>query len=454
VPSFASRIIGILAELKRLAARPGFHPDKDDPFRLPRLIWAGPGAGSIIVSRKIDDHITAIASELQKNTPALLASHTRAEWRAAVRDAFGPALARIDFAGEAATNAASILTAVKESLAEREKISSEREFGFGCTLFGNPNTQPFSIGPVTFEPRDAWLARKYKERAVTRITKRRIERAWAGAQSRKRKSPADDLGEADILRAIGASRFVCSVMVRGLAAEAAQEKSLTVARLAMAGIALLWQSPSGALNGMNLTFDLQPHLQTALTFVPGVRALSGVKRSHNPHGPRMKTGEWEQTFIDEALIFGALGEVLNFLVSPTGKIPRAKLMSALAQALLWFHEGCRETVTLMAIINFTASLDALTCGKELSGILQLIAARLGIQRDTPILADGATLKQVVTQIYGEGRSRTIHGTNDKLGHDWSEARALSEHLARICLLACLEWASVNASSDDPRQLAH
>ena len=49
------------------------------------------------------------------------------------------------------------------------------------------------------------------------------------------------------------------------------------------------------------------------------------------------------------------------------------------------------------------------------------------------------MKVVVNQIYSEGRSRIIHRTNTKLGHDWSGTKSLSEQFARLCFLACIDW---------------
>jgi hypothetical protein len=62
------------------------------------------------------------------------------------------------------------------------------------------------------------------------------------------------------------------------------------------------------------------------------------------------------------------------------------------------------------------------------------------------------MKQVVDQIYSEGRSRTIHGTNEKLGYDWSNTRALAEYFTRYALMNCIDRAANNPTVDDPLQL--
>jgi hypothetical protein len=108
---------------------------------------------------------------------------------------------------------------------------------------------------------------------------------------------------------------------------------------------------------------------------------------------------------------------------------------------------------LMGIVKFSASMDALAVGTEDRGIRRVINARLKIKDETPIRPAGPTMKQVIDQIYKPGRSRTIHGTTDKLGHDWTVTRGLAEQWARLCLVSCIEWVGNNSLSDDPAQLA-
>ena len=175
--------------------------------------------------------------------------------------------------------------------------------------------------------------------------------------------------------------------------------------------------------------------------------------SHQRHGLQLSRSQWQTLFSKRRDHFDVVADVLDFVVSPTGNVARPKMMNTLAQALLWFHEGCRETVTLMAIVKFSASLDSLACGRKSSGIQRLIEERLGLKGDPRIRKDGPTMKAAVTDFYSEGHSRTIHGTNDKLAHDWTETRGLAEQFARYGLMACIDWVANNTSSDDPSCLS-
>lgn len=450
--SLVSNVIDIIAELKLI--HNGVKPatDKNDPFPLPRMIGSGNGSG-IIVSRKVDSLIAAVARELKANDPALARSVKDEEWSKVVRGAFGPALVKIDLAAPLPLNARAVFDDVKSSVASFKLKYGPREHAFGCTLFSN-NTKvaAFAIGSVRFEPRLEWLERKFGEGGIPKTNYQRILKAWAGKKNAKRKPSIDSIREDDVLDAIGAAPYVCSIETNGFASESGTEKALTAARLALTSIALLWQTPSNALDGFNLAYDRVLHRQKTLSFVPGQIVLSGSKLSHLPHGPYLKAGAWEKMLAADADHFKGVAEILAYFLSPSGAVARPKLMNTLGQALLWFHEGCRETVTLMAIVKFSASMDALGGGHKAAGIRKVINARLGIKDEDPIRPDGPTMKTSIDRIYGQGRSQTVHGTNDKLGHDWSSTRVVAEQFARMCLVGCIDWAIKHPTSDDPSLL--
>ncbi|MDX8540090.1 hypothetical protein RFM23_20940 [Mesorhizobium abyssinicae] len=430
---------------------PGSFPEKVDGVTvMSGFISTGQG-GSLMLSRPMEQLISQIAQILRQNAPTVFLSHTEKEWLQLVRGAFGPPLALIDLTDDLGSNADQVLAAVRQTLSESTVKGSTCEYAFGCTLFASKAVEAFAIGPVRFEARLEWLARKLGEGAVTAIMARRLRRRWAGQKNRKRKHLVDGMRETDIVDAVGSCDYICSVMTGGLASQAGEMKSRTAARLALTAIAIWWEVPSRALDGMNLLVDRTVRIQRSLAFVPGKITLSGGTLLGRPHGPPISPKEWADLLARVGDELKVVGELIEFYLSPTGAVGRPKLMNALAQALLWFHEGCREQVDLMAIVKFAATLDALASGGESSGILKLIQARLGPKPSDPIRANGQTAKQGVEEIYSKGRSRTMHGTNENLGHDWTSTRGFSEVIARYCLISCLGWAATNAS-DDPKLL--
>jgi hypothetical protein len=55
-------------------------------------------------------------------------------------------------------------------------------------------------------------------------------------------------------------------------------------------------------------------------------------------------------------------------------------------------------------------------------------------------------------IYGEGRSRAIHGTSSRIGHDWAHWRSIAEQIAGQALFSCLDWVGSNPRGDTPELL--
>jgi hypothetical protein len=183
--------------------------------------------------------------------------------------------------------------------------------------------------------------------------------------------------------------------------------------------------------------------------------LAGSKLSHRPSGLGLglELDEWDSIVAANQAHFGTVGEVIAYFLHQSGSVKRPRLMHVLMQSLLWFGEGCREVIDPMAIVKFTAAMDALTLGKEENGICQLLEERCGLKPQQVFsVSRNMTVRKVVEKVYREGRSRTVHGTNDKLLVDWTEVRYYSEVLARHCLVGSLHWAAMNPSSDDPMKL--
>ncbi len=440
----------LITELQRIQA-PDALPEKDKgDFEMPGWIATGDGR-SIVLSSEMERLITAIADELRKASPSLAQSHTVKEWTWLIRGMFGPALVTIDLDDDCAKNATKVIASVQAQLVTTP-ATSDCEHGFGCTLFGNMDVAPFEIGPVRFEPREAWLNRKETAGDVSATTARRLRKWWAGGKLAKRKQGVEAMRERDVQGAMADCPFVCSVSTTGLAAEAGRLKAQIAAHMAMAAISLRWEVPSSALSGFRLLIDPPVRRQLSLVFKPGVKTLAGRHLVGMPHGPTISAQEWLSQFTAHEDVFAVMGEAITYYLTATGVSSRPKMMSVLAQALLWFHEACREEVDLMAVVKFTATLDALAGGGKSGGIKRVVNARLSIKDQDLIRKDGPTLKAAIDEIYSDGRSRTIHGTNDKLGHDWSSSRRLAEAFARLCLIMCADWMAKNPLSDDPTAL--
>lgn len=452
MPNKRSLVEEIIGKIITTATLKSHDLTKGDDFGLPRLIPAGNG-GAIQITKDIDDRISDLSSELKAERPELNKNVRNEEWRSWVRSAIGPLLSRTKFSDPIEQSAAELLTLLTDQITELISTLGPAEYSFGTTFLNAVGLASFSVGPVTFEPRNLWLTRKLSDGTITTTMHRRITLAWNGSKLRPRKKNVDNLRERDITDAVGGCPFVCSVEVDGLSSEAGREIALSAARLGLTCISLIWTESSKALRGMNLRIDGGLRYDRILRFVPGKIMLQGSRLHGLPHGPSITPSDWSKVLTDNTEFFSAAGEVLSYFVSSDGNVARPKLMNTLTQSLLWFNEGCRESNDLLGIVDFAASLDALGGGQKAKAILAVLEARLGVKATDAVYKDGPTLKSVIDTIYSDGRSRAIHGTSDKIGHDWTRTRSHAEALARLAIFASLHWAGANpGAKDDPSLL--
>ena len=372
---------------------------------------------------------------------------TDSEWNRMVKKAIGMALVDDNRNIVVKSDSKAILQAANKKIHDWICDIQEREYAFGCHFCNVPDLEPLSIGPVLFEPRLTWLKRTHVGGNVSTISRSRLERAWKGERVRKRKAFEDEMRENEILDTIGKCGFVCSVKIALTGSEAGLHKALTAARLATTAIALAWDRPSSVLDVMALTFDREPYRHKNLVFFPNNRFGYRTSWSYISGGVTwLQRNEWDNLATEFNAIFQCAGEVITYVTGGRDAVSRPELLNVLFQAFLWFHEGSREQVDAMAIVKFCAAMDALSCGREKRGILNLVRSRLVIKDEVKFVKD-------LNRIYGDGRSRTVHGTSDKLQHDWSEGRDVAQHLARLCLVSCLQWASESPQLDDPRRFS-
>lgn len=473
----------ILSEFSRIQKLPQPYRDDDDNFSFPRQIAAENGR-CITISKKIDQLIGDIARKMRNDSP-MQNQFSPNDYGKLVRQTFGPALASINLDNDLTANAKAVQADVETSISDRvNRIlnGGGLEYAFGCTLFSYEDFPPFEIGPVRFEPRLIWLDRKASDGCwafvdndgrinrfdhqiadgpISKTTKRRIMRAWDGQRLKKRKASFDSDCEKGVLNAIGECPYVCSVKIPALGNESSKDKALVAARLALTTLALIWSDSRKAVNGLNLKFDRDIHNQSQLSFTSDGLVQFGSELSIMPHAPFTPRENLEKQFQKLSDIFQIAGEAIDWLLKPSENRERRTLLSIITQALLWFQDGCRENFDLKAIVCFSACLDILASGGHQKGIGELIHARLGLNENATITRDDLTVKEVVKNIYDDGRNRFSHGPLDKqgknrwktdLGHDWSETRQIAEWLARLCLISCMDWMVKHPTCDDPNQL--
>lgn len=413
-------------------------------YMFPVTLYVGSGR-HIHINPEINGLLALLSrSVLQVYFGERMADFTNQEWNDMTKRAFGEALVGPDKEEIVRKDAKEVLNDVIGKLKDWVDEIGEREYVFGCDLCNIQNLKPLSIGAVLFEPRMVWLERIHARKDISKVAFSRIQRAWMGKALRERKFSNDMNRERNIIDAIGESEFVCSVTVKKAGTEAGRERALTAARLATTVIALWWMSPSYALGEMGLAYDRAAYRQNFLVFSSQNQFGWSTSWSHIPGGVAgLKPEDWDKLAKDLGTTFSCAGEVITFVANGQNAVDRPKVMDALFQALLWFHEGCREKTDVMAIVKYCAVLEALACKRNETGITKLVETRL-------IINDEKNYKEKFRRIYRKGRSETVHGNNKELRHDWSDERKYAEHMCRLCLLSCLEYATENPTLEEPK----
>lgn len=446
-------IVAILRELQNIASAPPFSQAmENDRLELPQWIPAGDGA-SLIINSKISNLIWDLANTLYEAQPAMAKAISRDDWTGLVRSVIGPLLGNTVLDDPFEISAKTILTNLRHELANTEWNYKRRTFLFGCSFVEHHDIPPFTIGPVTVWKREKWLDQALENGRVTKISHRRLLACWAGKPVKKRKSSRDSANENAVADAIGGAPYVCTVETNGIFGEVAKEKAVTAARFALLGVALMWENPTKAMAKLNLVFDGLPYRETYAFFQDRPEILNGSKWVRSLHGISLFSELWKPMILRRANWWAILAEVIAFWLSPDGKVRRPKLMNQFVQALIWFHEACREPIPMIATTKFMAALDALACGGRARGIKALITSRLGVAENYPIRLDGPSFSNVIDELYSQGRSRLIHGSSDRIGHDWQDQKGLAESLTRVTLILCLHWAADHPDGDDPKLMS-
>jgi hypothetical protein len=446
-------IVAILSELRTIASVPLLSiGSKIDRFEFPHWISAGDGTG-ITINSVISNLIWDLAGIIYQEKPAMAKAISRKDWAGIVKRVMGPLLGNTDLDAPSENSASILLIKLQLELANTKWNYKKRTFLFGCSFIQNDDIPPMTIGPVTVWKREKWLDQALENGRITKVSHQRLLARWTGKSLKTRQPSRDSANENAIVDAVGEAPYICAVETNGIFGEVAKEKAVMAARFALLGVALLWERPVKAMEELNLVFDGPPYRQTYAFFLDRPEIFGGSKWVNSLHGRALLDQLWEPMVQQKADLWKTLAEAIAYWLSPDGKVPRPKLMNPFVQALIWFHEACREPMPMIATTKFMAALDALASGDGHYEITTLVTARLGVARTDPIRTGGRSFSKAIENLYRDGRSRVIHGVSDCIGHDWQDQKDLAESLACHTLIHCLHWAAENPSCDDPKLMS-
>ena len=396
------------------------------------FITTGDG-NTLLLSQSIDRKITEVAHYYYQQSE-IKEQYTINEWRLAIRKLVGPCYEATD-PNDKLGRRGQLFKEQIES-AQNKYLSRQNIYvmSFGCSIFFKPLISEFSIGPVTFFPSKSWINYAFENQLIEETEYNCLINSESCSDSTLDKELREQLQNSKLFDLLDDSQIMCTVKTEGLEPELARKRSLIAARLAQTSIALLWILPSRILEGMRVAGDDRETDRRMLVSTPDACPSyfnERVRMAHVDYDDITKLPYFDKQLFDLA------GQMIACWTSITEYSKASELLRGLSQALYFFWSGCNDD-ELMSIVKFTASLEALSPNQNSSAVLNLLKSRLDLNEDDPVSSD-KNLGQMVKLIYSQARSRTLHGTNTEILHDWSIVQADAEKMTRYCIVSSMNY---------------
>ncbi|MCJ2036135.1 hypothetical protein [Methylobacterium sp. J-068] len=298
-----------------------------------------------------------------------------------------------------------------------------------CHLFDlDQGVAEFTVGPVAFLPRAAWLTRfvinpiqlghiqEVEDRTVTYEDLR--QRALAVGAPR-------DLRDAwSILKTLRNFTWVATLRVSGHELDQSHRKASVIIGLAIDAVGSRF--PVEAARRFTRMGRQHLYSEERLASTPDGRFLNGWSirmpgLGARPGALRAKMAA-EQPFLDDA------GEIFSAYMTgrQTGSAPH--LVERWMNALYWFGEARREASDFMAVVDYGCAVDGLSgAGGSAKEMGEFAKAALD-PKGQPTPAGSLSVSAAVDRLYVEGRNKLAHGETPGLLEDLSELRAIGDDL--------------------------
>lgn len=402
----------------------------------------------IYTNQQIEQKIIEVADRMYKQNNKVHETHLLSEWRSIFRTEFGRSFpSHIDNTNCFEAEAKKLRRRIEEELTNYNSEYDSLKTAYGCWLFTHLPKEPIEIGPVRFVGTHSWLDKALEYGEISKTTHSRLSRAFDGKSLKKRKPSHDAHYEEIIQGRLSNAPLVCEVMTHGLASNLANKRSTIAANLALTSISLLWPTPSSALKRFRITSDGEPRVNYKLQIASKKQEIVGWQVESPLSICHIEPDRWKTLYSEAKCFMKIAGEMIACWTNTKCYTEASPLLRALSQSLFFFWKACHESSDLLSIIKFVAALEALTHGRKKSGILELSKMRLGLSYNQNF-AKNKSLNTIVSRIYSAARSKTIHGVNEELLHDWSETRIITEFLTGNCLVECMIFSHDNWKEQD------
>lgn len=327
-------------------------------------------------------------------------------------------------------------TSIEEQIAN---ITHEYTHYFPAWTVGLESEKPFSIGPVRFLTRNQWIDTVDfpKSEKEMFLASPEVNFRWKEILKQALLKPRDlrpPEGLAGVVySAVNECPSLLEVTIRNYEKEYSRKLAKLVCRTALDAISL---GLGGAEFFHQQTLQeerLPPVASSSLIGSNGFLWLPGISLSKRI--PRLSSALATQALGDMKNLLPAFASILYGLVNPADH-KHPKLANRWATALDWFGEGNRESSDAIALAKLGTCLDVLSSGGRYEGIAQMVTHLTGIGEDTHVIEEPMprTLKQLVKDIYDDGRSKILHGTYFDRLESFARERQHAAYLARVVLI--------------------
>lgn len=339
--------------------------------------------------------------------------------------------------GEIAGPRKKLLDYVKESLSQTQM---EFTHFFPAWTLGMETERPFALGPVTVMTREQWIDTvEVSRETIDRYLSMPEENAkWKDILKQTLKDSKDDTNikglALPIYSAIRDCPSIIKVTVKGYELELSRRVAEIVCKSALDAVSLLFGGKDFFHQQALRDERLQPIESSSMLETDGWLWLPGYSlgpRFH--HLDHLRVCDY---LADKAAHLNAFGRILSAIVDPASS-RHPNLSKRWLTALDWLAEGTRERNDAVALAKIASSLDVLSCGGKFGGILGMLVQLTGISEESIVVKGRSprTLREVVKDIYDNGRSQILHGTQVDRLKSFEAWRNYAAFLARLALIA-------------------
>lgn len=324
-----------------------------------------------------------------------------------------------------------------------------------CQLFdADQGVAAFSIGPVSFLPRAAWIDRFVRDTTTADLVRAVDggERSADGLRDEAFAPSGDRIAfEAwEVLSFLRGYGWIATLRMADHEAGQAQQKASILIGLALDALGLRFQEGDVRRFAKADRAHLVGDIRFATT--PSGKILRGstVHRTGLGGAP----GALSAKMMQERPFLDAVGLVLAaYLASrQTGRAPH--IIERWANALYWVGEARREPSDFMAVVHYGCALDGLTGAAGYIGPMTKFAEAALSPGPGGAGGTGISIAEAVRRVYAEGRNKLAHGEMPGLLEDLADVRRLGDYLlTHLFDRVTLDLADVIANSPSKLEIA-